>query len=116
MKNNKITGNLGEKFAKEHLLNKGWKIIETNWHAGKLGEIDIIAQDGGETVFIEVKTRKSLNFGHPFEAIDYHKIKNLYTAALTYMQKKKGAYRIDVIGIILNNPPVIEHLKNISLD
>lgn len=116
MKNNKVTGDLGEKFAKEYLLNLGYEILETNWRAGRFGEIDIIARDGLQTVFVEVKTRKSLNFGHPFEAIGYHKLKNLFTAALTYMQNKRGRFRIDVIGVILKNPPEIEHLKNVSLN
>ena len=116
MKNNKITGELGEKFAKEYLKKMGWKILELNWRAGKLAEIDIIAKDGGETVFVEVKTRSSLNFGHPFEAVDRRKLQNIQTAALTYMQNKKDRFRIDVIGVVLSEKPEIEHLRGISLD
>jgi len=115
MKNNKITGNFGEQIAKEYLKGLGYKILETNWRIGKLAEIDIIAKDGKTTVFIEVKTRKTQNYGHPFEAIGYHKLKNIYTATMAYMQKQKGEFRVDIIGIVLSEPPKIEHLKNISL-
>ena len=78
-------------------------------------EIDIIAKEKNTTVFVEVKTRKSLGFGHPFEAINKTKLNKIYMGALTYAQENKiKNFRIDGIAIIGIENPKIEHLKNIS--
>jgi len=115
-KSNKITGNIGENLAAEYLQKLGYKIVERNWRYSRNGEIDIIAEDKKTLVFVEVKTRKSVTFGHPFEAIDAKKFSQVKTIAQTYItqaEKKYTNYRIDAIGIILSNPPEIQHLKNI---
>lgn len=116
---NKIIGNAGEKLAREYLVSIGYEIIESNWHFSKTSEIDIIAKDKNVLVFVEVKTRSSLAFGHPLEAINQNKIQKIYTAALAYMEQsaiKIASYRIDVISIVDLKNPQIEHLKNIGLD
>ncbi len=114
---NKITGNIGENLAAEYLQKLGYEIIERNWHYSRYGEIDIIALENKNIlVFVEVKTRKSLNFGHPFEAIDEKKFTQVKTTAQAYMTqsgKKYKSCRIDAISVLLSNPPKIEHLKNI---
>ena len=58
----KKLGNLGEQIATEYLEKKNCKIIERNFYC-KQGEIDIIAKDKNEIVFVEVKTRMGINFG-----------------------------------------------------
>ena len=115
-KSNKITGNIGENLAAEYLQKQGYNIIERNWRYSRNGEIDIIAEDKKTLVFVEVKTRKSVNFGHPLEAIDEKKFFQVKTIAQIYIaqaEKKYANYRIDAISIILSNPPEIKHLKNI---
>ena len=80
-------------------------------------EIDIIASDKNETVFVEVKTRKSLGSGHPFEAINKQKIEKIYNGVLKYISEKNiKKWRIDAIAVIGITSPKIEHLKNIGLE
>lgn len=117
MMNNVDKGRQGEKIAAEYLIKSGYKIIETNWHYSKNAEIDIIAQDGDCIVFIEVKTRTNLNYGHPFESISPTKIQKINTAILGYLKilnRKYKSYRIDCIAVIGLNNPKIEHLKNLG--
>ena len=117
MKNNIITGKSGEVLAKNYLVNIGYKIIETNWHYSKDAEIDIIASDNGTLVFVEVKTRTNLNYGHPFEAITQTKIQKIHKAILGYLNncdKKYNGFRFDGIAVIGLNNPKIEHLKNLG--
>ena len=117
LKNNIQTGRQGENIAKEYIEKCGMKVIDTNWHYSKNAEIDIIAEDKDTIVFVEVKTRTSLNFGHPFEAISGEKIEKINNAALAYLKLCKKTYknyRFDGIAIIGLKNPKIEHLKNIG--
>ena len=117
MKNNIIKGKIGEEAATEYLKNNGYQIIERNWHYSKNAEIDIIAEKENILVFIEVKTRTNLNFGHPFEAITYSKIQKIHKAIYGYLntsQKKYKSFRFDGIAIIGLENPTIEHLENLG--
>lgn len=114
--NNKDKGNLGEAIATEYLEKLGYKILERNWRYSREGEIDIIALHKDTLVFVEVKTRKSISFGHPFEAITSKKIaqvQNIAKAYLTQTNEKYKNCRIDGISVLLTTPPQLEHLKNI---
>ena len=98
-------------------MEKGYKIIDRNVRFSRECEIDIIAKDNNQLVFVEVKTRKSLNAGHPFEAIDRRKIQKIYHGVLKYINEKDiKNWRIDAISIIGTTSPKIEHLKNIGID
>lgn len=117
LKENIIKGRQGENIAQEYLKNCGYKIIDKNWHYSKNAEIDIIAEDKDVIVFVEVKTRTSLNYGHPFEAISKEKIEKINNAILAYLklcEKSYKSYRFDGIAIIGLNNPKIEHIKNIG--
>ena len=83
--NNKEKGALGENLAAQYLEKLGYKILERNWHFSRTGEIDIIALDRDALVFVEVKSRKSTAFGHPFEAIDEKKYNQVHSIARAYM-------------------------------
>ena len=113
--NNRQKGAVGEQQALEYLLNKGYKFIDKNWHFSKNAEIDLIMQDDETLVFVEVKKRSSLDYGHPFEAITKTKIQNIRLAIQAYLPKahenlKFKSFRIDGIAIINDR---IEHLENI---
>ncbi len=117
--NNKTVGEKGEETACSYLKNLGWTILERNFRYSRVSEIDIIAKDNDTIVFVEVKTRTSANFGHPFEAINKNKLLNIFKAGLSYLQKTKEhykRYRIDIISVLGKDKPEIEHLKNISLN
>ncbi len=116
---NKQIGTKGEEIACSYLKKLGWKILEKNFRYSKYAEIDIIAKETNTIVFVEVKTRTTSNFGHPFEAINTKKINNIYKATLSYLQSTQERYedyRIDIISILGNPNPKIEHIKNISLN
>lgn len=98
---NRDEGALGEEMAIQTLTSKGYRIIERN-HRNKLGEIDIVAEEGGCLVFIEVKKRNTSRFGEAICAVDERKKRHLTKAALFYMKMHDcfgRRVRFDVIGI-----------------
>lgn len=114
--NNRSFGNNGEEIACKYLEKLGYKILERNKQYSRFCELDIIAQHKDTTVFIEVKTRKTNNFGTPTEAITKSKFSNILKGVQYYISENKiKNYRIDVIGITIKPELKIEHLKNISL-
>ena len=112
--NNKMIGNAGEDLACRYLEKQGYAILERNKHYSRFCEIDIIAQYKKTTVFVEVKTRKTNEFGTPQEAITKAKYENIRKGVQFYLAENKiSDYRIDVICITLKPDMKIEHLKNI---
>lgn len=98
-------GKKGEEFATEYLEEKGYQIIERNFKC-KQGEIDIIAKEKNEYVFIEVKTRTNSSYGMPSEAVDEKKQKHIWDAAKYYLYShhlEKQYVRFDVIEVYLNH-------------
>ncbi|MBO5626265.1 MAG: YraN family protein, partial [Prevotella sp.] len=69
-------GKWGEELAARYLQELGYSIIESDWKSGHR-DIDIIAMDGDEVVFVEVKTRSNTHFAEPIDAVNYHKMMNL---------------------------------------
>lgn len=114
----KKLGQWGENIAKEYLIKKGYKILDTHFQKRE-GEIDIIAKENDELVFVEVKTRTSLSFGWPEESINWSKQERLSNAIDCYLAEHptfSGHYRLDCIVInIKNKKAVIKHLKNLEL-
>ena len=97
------TGKEGEKIAAAYLKKNGYEIIEINFRC-PIGEIDIVAKEENDLVFVEVKTRKSLDLGYPEQAVGIRKQKKMSQLALWYMQKRKIAdtnARFDVVAITL---------------
>jgi putative endonuclease len=82
----KETGRRGEEIADAYLKKKGYRIRERNYRC-PVGEIDIIALDGDEVVFVEVKSRKSDDFGEPEAAVDARKQAKLSRIALNYINE-----------------------------
>lgn len=109
------TGKIGEEIACKHLEGKGCRVIHKGWRYKHL-EVDVIVQDGPILVFVEVKTRRSIGHGMPFEAVDWKKQKKLDRAANSYIFKTKyqGEVRFDIISIILSqdNAFEIQHIED----
>lgn len=97
-------GEEGEKIAIRYLKSKGYIIHHTNWRMSHL-EIDVIAEDNDELVFVEVKTRSSNQFGEPEDAVDYKKEKDLIRLANVYLENLQIEVlsRFDIISIILSD-------------
>lgn len=110
-----ILGKEGEEIAEQYLISKGYEIIEKNFTC-KAGEIDIIALDKIEYVFIEVKTRRNKSYGTPGEAVHNIKQKHLYKAVKYYVHihnLENNFIRIDVIEVMKKyNRYKINHIKN----
>lgn len=109
-------GKFGEDEAIKYLEQKGYKISDRNFSC-KRGEIDIIALDKNEIVFIEIKARISLKYGLPSEAVTKNKLKHIYKTAEYYLYTRNllnENTRIDVIEVyIKNNQVIINHLKQV---
>jgi putative endonuclease len=104
-------GKRGEQFAVEFLASNGYQVIDRNFRI-RGGEIDIIAietdpQTQEKTlVFLEVKTRSSGDYGTPFEAIGYYKIRTLIKATQFYKLKHPrlpDLMRIDAVSVLITD-------------
>lgn len=107
-------GQKGEALAATFLRNKAYRILATNWRSSRW-EIDVIAEYEDTLVFVEVKTRKSLAYGFPEEAVTTAKQAYLQEAAEAYLAKfpHDGQLRFDVISILISaDPPEIEHIED----
>ncbi len=99
----KELGKKGEEVALRFLKKRGYRLIEKNYVC-KMGEMDIIAQDKDTLVFIEVKTRTSMDFGPPQLAVTSWKQRQLSKVALYFLKEKKiedVKARFDVVAILL---------------
>lgn len=106
-------GKEGEARASQYIVGKGYAIMERNWRFGN-DEIDIIAQQGDELVFIEVKTRNSGFYGSPASFVNKAKQGFMIRAANAYVEKKDidMEVRFDIIGIVLNKEHFsLEHIE-----
>ncbi len=107
-------GRKGEEEAARFLIAKGYDILEKNWRYGRK-EIDIIALDRDRTVFVEVKSRRSLGDERYDELIGPSKQQSLLAVANAYMvrRKKSGPVRFDVVFVIGEGPGTrIEHIED----
>ena len=115
--NNKQIGRKGEEIAASYLAENDYYILEKNFRC-KIGEIDIIAFDKEEKkiVSIEVKTRRSIKYGLPREAVDKRKQKHIISATKYYLLINKlmnYQIRFDVIEVyLIGNIYKINHIKN----
>lgn len=109
-------GILGETLARDFLGNNGYHILETNYRCRE-GEIDIIAQQADTLVFVEVRTKKSLEFGSPEESITPAKMARLRATAAHYWQDHNNlppSWRIDVVVIQLNKDKRVSRIELIE--
>lgn len=96
--NNKEIGAFGEDAACEYLEDNDYEILERNFSL-KTGEIDIIAEKDGCTVFVEVKTRRNNLYGEPSEAVNWKKQQHIRNTALLYLRSIDVEMRFDVIEV-----------------
>ena len=107
---------IGESLAAKHLKARGYEILARNYRALR-GEIDLIVRDGEFTVFVEVKTRRSLKFGVPQAAVTWQKQRQISKVALAYLQSHNlldAPCRFDVIAIHLSPQLKLLNLEQIE--
>ncbi|MBE5819448.1 MAG: YraN family protein [Clostridiales bacterium] len=116
MHKNQIIGKKGEDIAEDFLKKNKYKILERNFYCNQ-GEIDIIALNKKEIVFIEVKTRNNTNYGMPSEAVTKQKEKHFKRATEYYIYKNNlynDFIRLDVIEVLFQGDKyTIKHIKQI---
>ena len=113
-----LLGRRGEELAAEYLEAQGMRIVDRNWRCPE-GEIDIVALDGDALVIAEVKTRRSLAYGYPFEAVGVEKLARLHRLASAWCRDhelRMPLRRIDVVAVLDDGVgnPAVEHLKGVG--
>jgi putative endonuclease len=105
----------GEEFenkAVEYLMGLGWRVLERNYRC-RGGEIDIVAMDGRELVFVEVKGGKTASFGDPLERFTRLKLLRILRCGRKFLHERhiRARYRVDLLVVRGGS---IEHFKNIG--
>jgi len=108
-------GLLGEDVAARHLAAAGFRILDRRWRSAH-GEIDLVAEERGEIVFVEVKTRRGVGYGLPEEAVTAAKRAHLRASVMSYL-KAKGLsgrpFRIDIMAVsITGGAPALAHFRS----
>ena len=104
---------IGEEHAARYLRAKGYRIRERNFRA-RSGEVDIIAEQKGALVFVEVKARSSEEFGEPREAVTGWKQRRIARAAAEYVaarQQGERSVRFDVVEVLLTPQGRVEKVE-----
>jgi len=116
----KKLGQRGEGLATAYLEQRDYAVRERNWRC-PAGEVDIVAEDGGCLVFVEVRTRRGAEFGTPEESVTPAKQAKLVEVAQTYLQEHswEGDWRIDVVAVEMTSGGKllrVELIKNAVTD
>ena len=113
-------GRIGERLARNHLEAKGYRIVTSNYRC-RWGEVDLIARDGPQWVFVEVRARRSQAYGGPEESLTPDKARRLTLAARHFLAERAAAsaepeWRIDLVAVRLGpgrRVTDIHHLENV---
>jgi len=113
-------GRLGERIAAAWLRARGAKLLQRNFRAPQGGEVDLVARAGRTLLFVEVKTRRSREFGRPLEAVNRKKrelIRRGVNEWLRLLGTRELPWRCDVIEVILvdGERPDVNRVENVEL-
>lgn len=106
-------GRTGERLAAEELTRRGYRIVERNYRC-IYGEIDLVAEDGEDLVFVEVKTRRGSAYGLPEEAINGRKRQKLVQVATCYLDVHACAdrpWRIDAVAVQMSQQGRLQEIR-----
>ncbi len=111
-------GRYGEELAARHLMQHGWRLLDRNWRCSA-GELDIVAERGGVLAVCEVKTRRSLRFGSPLEAVTPAKLARLRRLAGQWCADHRGhaaVIRIDVVSVMVDGAGFtqVQHIEGVA--
>lgn len=113
----KALGTRGEDLATAFFIQKGFRLVTRNWRC-RLGEIDLIVEKEGVVHFIEVKTRRTLTYGRPEEAINGLKLRHIERTVEAYIAAAKQqfrGYQVDALAIMIlpNNTMEYSYIEQI---
>ena len=111
-------GRVGEELARHHLEAGGYRVVASNYRC-RWGEIDLVARDGEEWVFVEVRTRRSDTYGGPEESVTEAKARRLILAAQDFLAQSAEAgddpeWRIDLVAIRLGAGRRVLSIKHMT--
>lgn len=118
-RHNQRLGALGEAVAARFLTEqRAMTLLDRNWR-GEDGEIDLVLREGSVLVVCEVKTRTSLAYGMPHEAVDGRKIARLRRLAIAWLREHQvyaPEVRVDLVAVLhrRTGPPVIDHVQGLA--
>jgi putative endonuclease len=108
-------GRLGERVAERWLERSGWRTLDRRFRNGHR-DLDLVVERDGTIAFVEVKTRRGTTFGHPVEAVDWRKRRELIRSAHAWIDRRGVAargYRFDVVGVLVDGDQVrVHHVEN----
>ncbi|GAB2697918.1 YraN family protein [Thalassiella azotivora] len=118
MRGTDAVGRYGEKVAVDHLERAGMVVLGRNWRC-RDGELDVVARDGDTVVGVEVKTRRSLAFGHPVEALTDAKVARLRRLLARWVSEhdvRPDLLRVDVVAVVRprSGPAQVVHLRGVA--
>jgi putative endonuclease len=110
------TGRSAEDLAVALLESRGYHILARNWRRPE-GELDVVADDGGVCVFVEVRSRTGEEFGHPLESVNARKRGRIVRAARLYLDAvptQAAGFRFDVVGVTFvdGREPEVLHIED----
>lgn len=115
-----VVGRAGEARAAAYLRECGYTILDQNWRC-RDGEIDIVAERDDQIAIVEVKTRRGVGFGHPFDAITAQKLTRLHRLAVAWAvahpdDARARELRVDAIAVLGPDPATaaIEHIAGLQ--
>ena len=110
-------GQFGELTAERFLISKGYIILAKNFRFKRYGEIDLIALNRSTLVVVEVKTRRSTNFGKPYEAITPEKLRKIRLTVSYFLQQNPNLKRFPIafeaVSVVIKDKAYVTHLKQI---
>lgn len=111
-------GAYGETVAARHLVRQGMVLLDRNWRC-EVGEIDLVLREGDVLVICEVKTRTSVGFGTPHEALDQPKLDRLRRLAARWLRTHTAHpadVRIDFVGVLRppGGPVQVDHVRGLG--
>ncbi len=113
----RLFGDASEQLAEQYLVERGYKILDRQFLT-RIGEIDLVAEQGGEIVFVEVKARHTDEFGYPEAAVTKLKLRKIANTAEIYLRLKgltERSFRVDVVAIEHNfSPPQITLIEGVG--
>ena len=111
-------GRYGERLAERHLTKLGYVVLDRNWRC-RTGEVDLVLRDGETLVICEVKTRRSVELGHPLACVDAAKAERLQHLAALWADGyglTRVPIRVDLVGVLVPYRGIaeLEHVRGIA--
>lgn len=110
-----VLGEAGERIAEAWLAERGWRILDRRFRSGHR-DLDLVAERSGVVAFVEVKTRRGKDFGHPVEAVNWRKQRELARSASVWIARfgaGEHLFRFDVVGVLMGEGGArVRHVEN----